>query len=238
MNRKSLILSICCFSLILFSSFLNCATAQSDLTAIDILLDPGKTMLDSAKAYNNLMRKNYNGPGSFSLDATHNPHISVLQCFVRTADLSRVNTAVEKLVKSDNPVKGKLTASGFYYIPVNGLGLAGITADTTTWLMRFQAKLIEVLTPYMTEGTDAGFVQNKNGTPIAKGTSSYVNAFVPEHSGAKFNPHVTIGLAHEAFLKDLLEKPFNRFTFSNTSVSIYQLGDFGTAQKKLWSTSK
>jgi hypothetical protein len=35
----------------------------------------------------------------------------------------------------------------------------------------------------------------------------------------------------------LLAKPYHRFTFKCSSVSIYQLGDFGTAQKKLW-TSK
>jgi hypothetical protein len=238
MKQHSLIKIISCSALIFLSASFRFATAQSDTTAIDVLLDPGKTMLDSAKYYNGVMRKNYNGPGSFSLDATHNPHISVLQCFVRTADLGKVYAAVAKIVKSENPTKNKLTASGFYYIPLSGLGLAGIMADTTAWLIRFQAKLIESVKPYILKGTDAAFVQNKNGTPIAKGTADYVNVYVPEHSGVKFNPHVTIGLAQEVFLKELLAKPYRKFTFTNTSVSIYQLGDFGTAQKKLWTSSK
>ena len=63
------------------------------------LLDPDKTMLDSAKVYNDLMRKNYSGAGSFSLDAAHNPHITVLQCFVKTADLEKVYAAVQKWLK-------------------------------------------------------------------------------------------------------------------------------------------
>jgi hypothetical protein len=210
------------------------AKAQSHLMAIDILLDPDQTMLDTAKAYNSLMQKNYSGPGSFSLDAVHTPHVTVLQCFIKTADLEKVKTAVAAVVKSEKPANEELSASGFYYIPLNGLGLAGITAKTTPELLSFQSKIIEALKPFMVVGTDEAFVQNANGAPIAKGTSEYVNAFVPDHSGTKYNPHVTIGIAHEDFLKAMIAKPYNSFRFKSASVSIYQLGDFGTAQKKLW----
>jgi phosphoglycolate phosphatase-like HAD superfamily hydrolase len=211
---------------------------KSEVIAIDVLLDPDKTMLDSAKVYNQLMRNNYSGPGSFELDAIHTPHITVMQCFIKIDDLENVCKAVDKVVKSENPTNEKLTASGFYYIPLNGLGLAGITADTTSALLRLQSKLIEAVKPYMQVGTNAAFVQNEDGTPITAGTADYVNGFVPDHSGSKYNPHVTIGLAKEIFLKDLLAKPFNHFTFNSASVSIYQLGDFGTAQKKLWTSTK
>lgn len=117
----------------------------SSVTAIDILLDPDQTMLDSANVYNNIMNKDYQGPGSFKLDETHTPHITVLQCFVRNADLEKVYAAVAQVVKSENPANDALTASGFYYIPLSGLGLAGITAKTTPKLLSFQAKIIEVL---------------------------------------------------------------------------------------------
>ncbi len=182
------------------------------------------------------MQQNYSGPGSFALDAAHNPHITVLQCFVKRADLEKVSAAVAGVIESEKPLNDELTASGFYYIPLNGLGLAGITAKTTPKLLSFQSKIIEALKPFMEVGTDAGFVQNADGKEIAAGTKEYVNAFVPEHSGAKYNPHVTIGLAREDFLKALLAKPYNSFRFKSVSVSIYQLGDFGTAQKKLWTS--
>jgi phosphoglycolate phosphatase-like HAD superfamily hydrolase len=211
---------------------------KSDVIAIDVLLDPDKTMLDSAKVYNNLMRNNYSGPGSFELDAIHTPHITVLQCFIKTEDLENVCKAVDKVVKSENPTNEKLTASGFYYLPVNGLGLAGITADTTSALLTFQVKLIEAVKPYMQVGTNSAFVPNADGTPIAGPSADYVNGFVPDHSGAKYNPHVTIGLAQEPFLKELLARHFNQFTFKSAAVSIYHLGDFGTAQKKLWTNAK
>ena len=183
------------------------------------------------------MQKDYSGPGSFELDAVHNPHITVLQCFVKKCDLEKVYAAVAKVVKTEKPAREILTATGFYYIPVSGLGLAGITAKPTPKLLSFQSKVIEALKPFMVTGTNAAFVQNADGKDIVAGTSEYVNAFVPDHSGAKYNPHVTIGLAHETFLKELLAKPFNTFTFKSSSVSIYHLGDFGTAQKKLWTST-
>jgi hypothetical protein len=237
MKQKSFTKTIYCFALVLLSACFEYANAQSAITAIDVLLDPDQSMLDSAKVYNDLMRKNYSGPGSFSLDASHTPHVTVLQCFVKSTELKKVYAAVSKVVKNEQPTKEKLTAKGFYYIPVGTLGLAGITTDTTVKLMRFQAKLIEAVKPFIVEGTNAAFVQNVNGNPITAGTAEYVNGFIPDHSGAKYNPHVTIGLANADFLKELLAKPYTKFTFKSSSVSIYQLGDLGTAQKKLWSSS-
>jgi len=234
MKQKSLN-RIIALLLILFA--FNSVKAQSKLLAIDVLLDPDQTMLDSAKVYNNLIQHDYSGPGSFALDATHSPHISVLQCFIAASDLEKVKAAVAKVVKSEKPEADKLTASAFYYIPLNGLGLAGITAKPTPKLLSFQSKIIEVLKPFMIKGSNAAFVKNADEKEIATGTSEYVNTFVPDHSGDKYNPYVTIGLAHEDFLKALISKPFNTFSFKCSSVSIYHLGDFGTAQIKLWSTA-
>lgn len=234
MNKKSFTRKFIHFTLIFFLLSFKIAMAQSDIIAVDVLLDPDKTMIDSAKVYNNLMRKNYSGPGSFELDAVHNPHVTVLQCFVKTSDLKKVYDTVAALVKSEQPTKYKIITSGFYYFPYKNLGLAGITATPSPELLGFQEKIIEALKPYLVVGTNAAFIQNADGTPIAKGSDTYVNEFIPDHSGAKYNPHVTIGLAHEDFLKELMAKPYNKFTFKSASVSIYQLGDFGTAQKKLW----
>ena len=236
MKQTSFIKIISCLALILFSSSFKNIMAQSGITAIDVLLDPDHTMLDSARKYNNLMRKNYSGAGSYELDAIHNPHITVLQCFVNTADLVKVYDAVAKIVKSEQPTEEKITTSGFYYLPYKDLGLAGITATPTPKLLGFQSKLIRALKPFIVVGTDAAFIQNENGAPIAAGSSEYVNGFIPDHSGAKYNPHVTIGLAQESFLKALLAKPYHKFSFKSSSVSVYHLGDFGTARKKLWNS--
>jgi len=58
---------------------------NSGVTAIDILLEPDATMLKHAEANNARLLKV--DPTGFSLDETHAPHITMLQCFARTEDL-------------------------------------------------------------------------------------------------------------------------------------------------------
>jgi len=60
-----------------------------------------------------------------------------------------------------------------------------------------------------------------------------VEHFVPNESGSKFNPHVTIGLASQDYLKQMLDEKFEPFTFSPAGASVYHLGNFGTARTKL-----
>ena len=210
--------------------------AQSEFTAIDILLDPDHVMIDSAKVFNASMLNNY--PEGFALDANHAPHITVVQTFVRTADLDKVFAAVEKVAENEKPTAGNLTANGMYYIPYKNLGLPGITVKTTPGLLNFQAKLLEAIKPFTGKGSGDAFVPNKDSSEISKPTIDYVTAFDPEQCGDKYNPHVTIGIALESFVKEMMAKKFNQFTFTSESVSIYQLGDLGTAQKKLWSSDK
>jgi hypothetical protein len=64
------------------------ADMTNPVTAIDILLDPDATMVQHAKAANERLRKAY--PEGFALGKTHQPHISCLQRYVRTADLDKV----------------------------------------------------------------------------------------------------------------------------------------------------
>jgi len=61
---------------------------QNPVTAIDIALEPDATMIQHAEAANARLRKVF--PEGYALDATHRPHITMLQRFVRTADLDKV----------------------------------------------------------------------------------------------------------------------------------------------------
>ena len=62
---------------------------------------------------------------------------------------------------------------------------------------------------------------------------SYVERFARNSSGENYNPHVTVGVAHEDFVKQLKAEPFERFSFEPAGVAIYQFGNFGTAQKEV-----
>jgi hypothetical protein len=62
---------------------------------------------------------------------------------------------------------------------------------------------------------------------------------VPDHSGEKFLGHVTVGLAKLDDLAAIEAEPFEALTFSPAGISVYQLGNNGTAAKHLksWTTT-
>jgi hypothetical protein len=209
---------------------------QEPLTAIDTLLDPDQTLVQQAIAANARLRQSF--PKGFALDETHQPHISMLQRYVRTPDLDNVYEAVEKILADERPAAWKLTAYKYYFIPWEDIGLAGIVIEPTEDLRRFQEKLIDAIAPFTVKtGTAAAFVRPKDDPEINKPTIDYVAHYVPDATGAKFNPHVTIGVASQGFLEKLLKEKFDEFTFSPTGVSVFHLGNFGTARKKLKSWS-
>jgi hypothetical protein len=82
-------------------------------------------------------------------------------------------------------------------------------------------------------GTAAAFVSTKEDPEINQPTIDYVATFVPNTTGKKFNPHVTIGLASQEYLNQMLAEQFGAFTFSPAGAAIYHLGNFGTARKEL-----
>ena len=69
------------------SRFTTARAQPMPVTAVDIALEPDATMIQRAMADNGRLLKEF--PKGFALDATHHPHVTLLQQFVRTADLDR-----------------------------------------------------------------------------------------------------------------------------------------------------
>jgi len=204
----------------------------SDVTAIDILLKPDATMLQHSEANNARLLKAF--PGGFALDATHTPHITMIQRFVRTADLDKVYAAATEVLTHADVTAMKLEAFKYYYIPSGDTGLAGIVAKPTPELLKLQADLITAVSPFTVEtGDSVAFVTTADDPMIDPALIGYVSAFVPKSSGEHFNPHVTTGVAPKAYLDQMLAEPFEPFIFAPAGAAVYQLGQFGTAAKEL-----
>ena len=202
------------------------------VTAIDVALEPDATMIQHAEAANARLRKVF--PEGYSLDATHRPHITLLQRYVHTADLEKVYAAVGDVLAGAKPTGWMLKAYKYDYVVWDGNGVTVIVIERTDDLIRFQQKLIDAVAPFTAEtGTAAAFVTNPEDSDINQPTIDYVAHYVPASSGAKFEPNVTIGVAPPDDLKKMVAEPFDAFTFSPSALSVYQLGNFGTARKKL-----
>jgi phosphoglycolate phosphatase-like HAD superfamily hydrolase len=209
------------------------------VTAIDILLEPDATMVRHAEANNaRLLEVN---PKGFALDAAHRPHITMLQAFVRTADLDQVYAAAGKVIAGFPLGRMKLEAFRFYYAPVGADGVAGICAKPSPEILKLQADIIAAVGPFMVERGPIGAFTAPQGDPaLDAGLIGYVAAYVPKCAGQHFNPHVSTGTAPKEYLDKMLAEPFEAFSFSPAGAAVYQLGPFGTAAKKLagWASER
>ena len=199
------------------------------LIAIDILLEPDQTMVGRANAVNAQLRGNY--PAGYELDATHAPHVTLLQRFVRAKDLDAVTAALSKIFATERPTELRLKATSLDYVIWSGVAVTVFVVERTPELMRLDQKVIDTVEPFsVSGGTAKAFV----GEDANSETIGWVQNFIPESIGEKYIPHVTLGVAPETFVKTLKAEPFAAFTFKVNGAAVYHLGNFGTAAKKLW----
>jgi hypothetical protein len=129
----------------------------------------------------------------------------------------------------------QLKAKGIEYVVWGGVAVTVLVIERTPELMRLHQKIIDAVAPFSVNGgTPPAFV----GGEANAETIGWVETFVPKSSGEKYLPHVTVGVAAEAFVKQVKAEPYEDFTFRPEGVAVYQLGNFGTAAKKLWQSGK
>ena len=208
------------------------AAPGDDLVAIDVLLLPDAAMAGRARALNQVLRQHL--PAGFAFDATHVPHLTLLQCYVRRPDLPAVAAAADAAFRSAPPVGLALTATGQAAGPLGALSTAVISVAATPALTRLQRGIVEAVTPFIRHGGTAAAFVDAPESPTAGATARYVDSFLAAASGANFRPHVTAGLGRPDFVARLVAQPFTPFAFRIEGAAIYQLGDVGTARKQLW----
>ena len=203
------------------------------LIAINVLLDPDAATVEKAQATNARLRESY--PDGFALDANHAPHITLLQRFVRTADLDEVANAVAAVLRAEQSMNWECRAIGFYALADKDLRLVGIVIEPTQDLRRLQQRIIDAVAPFaVDQGTGEAFAPRPDGQAISQPTVDYVNNFVGPRTGMNYHPHLTAGIGTRDFVDALKAEPFEAFTVRAVSVSLYQLGDYGVAQRKLY----
>jgi len=175
------------------------------------------------------------------LGGVHAPHITMLQRFVKTEDLPKVYAAADRVIAKANPTSFKLTAYKYDHIGEAKIGneivgVGNILVKPTPELLRLQRELADAIKPFEAPtGTSAAFVTTPQAPNISEDLIHYVSDFVPDHSGDHYVPHVSIGVGTISFLTTFGSTPFDDFTFSPAGASVYHLGEYGTAMKKLHS---
>jgi hypothetical protein len=204
----------------------------SDITAIDILLEPDARMLGPAEANNARLRGDF--PTGFALDEAHRPHITLLQCFVKTPDLPALYVATGAVIHAANVTTMALTANRYGYTPGPGMGIAGIWVAPAPALSKLQADVIAAAAPFMAAtGPITAFAADHGNPAFDQALIDYVTHFTTQGAGDKFDPHVSTGVAPTDYLDRMCAEPFTPFDFAPAAAAAYQLGPYGTAARLL-----
>lgn len=210
---------------------LSCTPKNEKIIAVDVLLTPSEEMHAQAIQLNTLMKQN--NPETITLDKNHIPHITLLQCFINEDDLPKVRRSLHGLY--DDIKNETLHAQSLFYFKEKEKSFAMITVEVSPQILELHEKTIELIKPFIVyNGNEDSFVQNPDGSPIGESTLTYVPEFIEKHSYENFDAHISLGVAERVLLDSLAENVFKPINFKATSISLYQLGDHGTAQKSLW----
>lgn len=203
-----------------------------DVIAVNVLMDPDADTIARARAVNARLRADF--PQGFALDDNHAPHVTLVQCFIDRAALGEAAQAVSAALRAAPPVNWQSRATGLYALSDGKIGLAGIVIAVTGDFRRVQQTVIDAITPFTkAAGTAAAFAPRPDGAAVGQPTVDYVKGFIGARTGADYNAHLTVGIGTNGFVEHLKAEPFESFPVHAVSVSLYQLGDYGTAQKKL-----
>ena len=204
------------------------------VTAINVLLVPDDETRERARALNAELRLELRW--GFAFDETHQPHLTVVQRYVRSADLDRVLAAVGKAAAAtdldDLPLRGTgLSAAAFDTPPKTAL--VSIDVEAPDALRALQRRLVRALAPFSVSGGTAGaFFTTEGESGIGPATIEYVERFVPAHTGPRYAPHISVGVGDQRSV-ERLRRRFEGSSFRADALAAYQLGNLGTARRAL-----
>jgi hypothetical protein len=209
---------------------------MSELTAIDILIDPDEDAMKRARKVNVRLLESVPLPQGWALDETHQPHVTTLQRYVRTAELGKVFNAVEKTLVATDLGSLAYEATKITHADWGFPGIAPtvLMVETNEAVLDFQAELLAAISPFVESGGSAAAFVADPGEEISPTIIDWVEKFVPDQIGAgKYFPHLTVGVATFEDLKGIEAEPFEAFAIRPTSVAVYHLGNNGTARELL-----
>jgi hypothetical protein len=208
---------------------------RSGLTAVDVLLEPDAAARKRAAALNARLRADQ--PTSFAFDATHRPHVTLLQRYVRTEDLQRVVAALERVAAAADAGALAMHAAGISSGELGtpaGTKLVSVEFERAPAVRALHEAAIAALAPFaQTSGDSRAFFAEPDEAPANAATVAYVEQFVPEHSGEHYAPHMSLGVAGAALVADLEHAPAQELELRPEAFAVYQIGDLGTARRVL-----
>lgn len=216
---------------IMLMSMVSCVSEPENIIAVNILLTPDKELYEHAVYLSELMSDN--NPKTLVLNSSRIPHITLVQAYINATDLPQITEALKDL-RSTISLEN-LMAESLVFSKEKDTSFAMIRIGKSKPLLKLHEEVIALVKPFVVKnGSEASFVSNAEGREIDQFTIDYVPEFIAKYSYEKYDPHLSLGVADTEFLEKLTKNEFKSMHFKPASLSIYQMGEYGTAQKQLW----
>jgi 2'-5' RNA ligase len=207
---------------------------MSELTAVDILIEPDAAAIARARQIN--ARMPLSVAAGITLDETHLPHITMLQRYLVTADLDRAYAAIAATIADTDPADLGYHVPGISYSEhwgPPGQAAAVLGVQPNQQVRDLQAALLTAVAPFTgSGGTSAAFVTDP-GEEISPTTRDWVETFDPDQTGHNYTAHRTVGMDTVDDLKAMQAEPFDAFDVHPAGLAVYHLGNNGTARTLL-----
>ena len=154
----------------------------------------------------------------FRFDATHHPHVTLSQHFVRRRRLSEVRRLVGDAVGRLEPFDLQVTGAGA------GRTSQVLTVEASAPLRRLHEQLMDAMRDEEVAGDAAAF--QADGAPARPADVAWVEGFRERSSYARYDPHVTVGIGPQP----LRAAPFR---FPADEIALCRLGRFCTCRDRL-----
>ena len=158
-------------------------------------------------------------PDGFRFDATHLPHVTIVQQFVRRDALEQIGDAITSVLIGQRVPTLVTTELGVGRV-ASTLGVA-LTAE----LAILHRRLVDCLTPFhgVTGGPDGFWTDGESPRPA---DVEWVASFRHRSALASFVPHITLGVGR-------VEAAMEPSRFLATELALCQLGRFCTCRRVL-----
>ena len=212
---------------------------QLNLKAVNIAILLKSAFKNECVTSNSSILEQVKFKDSFRFDATHHPHVTLLQFFVEDNSIDEVCNKIDQVVKSATkfrlPVKKYDKGSSF-----NGNLLPGFEVEVTQQLKQLHLDIRDSIKPLRSSEnpSEKAFYQEDADSDIGINEDSikYASKFIDEKSGDDFKAHASCGVASEDIALKETEKVNSKWkedTFEENTIVLAQLGNYCTCRKIL-----
>ena len=154
----------------------------------------------------------------FCFDATHHPHLTLVQQFVDANRIAEVTAAIAVVLSGLLPLDLRVTGAR------GGRTAQALVVAPTPALQRLHKRLMGALAPHDVPGTAAAFQQDTD--PPRDADVAWVSGFRADSSQARFDPHNPVGIGPHAL-------PIDPIAFTAREIAVCRLGRFCTCRDRL-----